>query len=277
MKDLKVALCCIARNEILYLDEFINYYKDLGFDRIFLYDNSYDGDEPIKELPHDFVTIIDYRNRQNTQLEAYTHCGKTYGKDYDWIAFFDCDEFLHLVRHRNIKEYLSEEMFNDFNIIKINWLCYGDNELLSYDIKPVQERFIIPVLPLDYHKTYKEVSENQHIKSIIRTNKVNNIIWYSNPHSPINIEPCCNASGKSISHITWYSNIDYTYAYIKHYQTKSLEEYMNKIYRGYPDQIITNKNEFLTKQLSNYFKMNKLTEEKIKFLKENYKISLHIE
>lgn len=35
-----VALCVIAKNENLYINEFITYYKKLGIRKIFLYDNN---------------------------------------------------------------------------------------------------------------------------------------------------------------------------------------------------------------------------------------------
>ena len=32
--------------------------------------------------------------------------------EYDWLAFFDFNEYLTLVNHSNIKDYLSENMFS---------------------------------------------------------------------------------------------------------------------------------------------------------------------
>ena len=39
-KKSKVALCAIGIMENQYVAEFVNHYKNLGFDKIFLYDNN---------------------------------------------------------------------------------------------------------------------------------------------------------------------------------------------------------------------------------------------
>ena len=38
---MKVALCCIGRTENQYAIEFVEWYKNLGFDKIFVYDNKH--------------------------------------------------------------------------------------------------------------------------------------------------------------------------------------------------------------------------------------------
>ena len=41
---MKIAVCAICRNEYLYLKEWVSFYKLVGFDDIFIYDNlSNDG------------------------------------------------------------------------------------------------------------------------------------------------------------------------------------------------------------------------------------------
>lgn len=37
---MKSAICSIARNENEYLDEWVTYHLNLGFDHIFIYDNN---------------------------------------------------------------------------------------------------------------------------------------------------------------------------------------------------------------------------------------------
>ena len=45
-----------------------------------------------------FITIIDYRNNKsknsNWQYKAYYDCYKNNNRKYDWLSFFDFDEFL---------------------------------------------------------------------------------------------------------------------------------------------------------------------------------------
>ena len=95
MKSMKVALCAIGRMENRYAKEFVYHYKALGFDRIFIYDNNFGNEEHFEQLD-DIVEIVDWRDKENAQLIAYEDCYARHGNEYDWMAFFDFDEFLIL-------------------------------------------------------------------------------------------------------------------------------------------------------------------------------------
>ena len=41
MNNMRTSICCIAKNEDLYIDEWINYHKKLGFDHFFIYQNNW--------------------------------------------------------------------------------------------------------------------------------------------------------------------------------------------------------------------------------------------
>ena len=53
--------------------------------------------------------------------------------------------------------------------------------------------------------------------------------------------------------------------YIKHFATKTIEEYIVKIIRGHPSQTL-----LLNKWIDNFFRLNKITEEKIKLTMYHY-------
>lgn len=38
--DIKIALCCIVKDENEYIDEWVNHHKNIGFDQIIIYDNN---------------------------------------------------------------------------------------------------------------------------------------------------------------------------------------------------------------------------------------------
>ena len=168
---MKTLVCSIGRLENRYIREWVEYYKNLGFTNIVLYDNNYDGEEHFEDVIGDyiesgFVILKDYRNQKVCQIKAYNECYEEYGKLYDWIAFFDCDEFLTLKKRNTIEEYLSALYFKRYDMIHINWMCYSDNDLVRYEDKPVLERFTTP-LPYDTKVAYN-FPENNHVKSIVR-------------------------------------------------------------------------------------------------------------
>ena len=268
---MKVALCCIGRQENRYIREFVEYYKNLGVDKIFLYDNNYDDEEHFEDVINDyiengFVEITDFRNKSICQLEAYQDCYDRRSKEYDWICFFDIDEFLEFSDSNDIKTFLSDEKFTSFDMIHVNELIYGDSNLVKYENKKVVERFIKPVQPIDFKKTY-DFPENCHIKSIVRGN-LTSIKWIATPHTPIGVNSCCSTNGEVVnSNSPFVIPFTLDNAKLKHYNTKTIDEFLtNKVKRGYPDG---NKDFFKKNNwILDFFKENEITEEKIKFINE---------
>ena len=270
---MRVALCTIGRLENQYAVEFVEWYKNLGFDKIFIYDNNHDGEEYFEDvlqqfIADGFVEVVDFRNKEVAQLKAYNDCYSKYNNDFDWIAFFDFDEFLTLVKDKDIKSYLSH--FEDFQGVKINWMIYTDNNLIKSDGRGVLERF---TTPMKYDRCITcRFPENNHTKSIIRCG-IENLKWNKTPHTVSNIK-YCNSIGDSCSNSP-FEPYNFKFAYIKHFTTKTIEEYINnKIKRGYPDG---NKDWFKKNNIiDKFFKYNDITNEKNEYIKNNLQFSLKI-
>ena len=58
--------------------------------------------------------------------------------------FFDIDEYLYIENNQSLAFFLSEPRYKKCEIIKFNWLCYGDSDLLYFKNKSVIERFVKP-------------------------------------------------------------------------------------------------------------------------------------
>ena len=43
---------------------------------------------------------------------------------------YDIGEFLYIENNQSLNKFLSDSRFNNCEVIKNNWLCYRDNELL---------------------------------------------------------------------------------------------------------------------------------------------------
>ena len=157
---MKVALCCIGRMENVYILDYVEHYKRLGFDKIFIYDNNHDGEEHFEEAIGEYmndglVDVIDFRNKFMSQLSAYQDCYNKHGNEYDWMCFFDIDEYLMFADEKmDIHEFLSQDKFNNFSMIHVNWKVFDDNDLIYYEDKPLTERFRNPKIPLDFKKSY---------------------------------------------------------------------------------------------------------------------------
>ena len=261
-----VYLCCIARFENKYIRDFVSYYKKIGFDKIILCDNNFDGEEHFEDVIQDyiedgFVIIENYRNKERPQVQAYYDCFEKYKDEFTWMAFFDVDEFLTLPMHSTVKEYLSQEKFNRFSAIHLNWQTYGDCGKVHYEDVPVYERFKEP-LASDV-RSINGLKMNTHVKTILRSWTRLEFSDCPNPHTPTVIDGLvCNEHGVEIENSHVNENYDYSEAYLRHYTTKTAEEYVKKISLGCPDFERSR-----TSIYSQFFALNKWTKEKDNILK----------
>ena len=217
-----------------------------------------------------FVNVINVRGlKENIQMFLYDNIYKIFNDIYDWIGFFDIDEFLEITNDLTLKETLSKDIYKNFDFIRINWECYDDNDLVrvidnNYN---VQERFTHPMA----NKVL-----NVQTKAFIRGGLNLEII---SPHGPtlVSLESfiisdinknlrCCNSAGEPCENDVEIQNLTYQNFKIKHY-LKTIEEYINlKIKRGYPNNWANRGKLFLVPEY--FFTYNKRTPEKEQYINQ---------
>ena len=261
----KIALCAIGRMENDYAREFVSHYITIGFDHLFLYDNAQEGEELLTDALGDFVadgkvTIIPFPVRNKTQKTAYNDCYHRYGKDYTWMAFFDFDEFLTIVSGEDIHTFM--QRYRDYQCLLVNWKDYTDGNMLESDGRPLQERFTVP-MNLDKPVGY-DFPENNHVKSIVHTGISG--FAFRNPHIPQTPAlRCCNTKGQPCEQTPWIP-YDHSIAYIKHYTTKTIGEWLNnKWQKGVADRSHEN---FQKTYADFFFKVNDRTPEKEQYIRD---------
>jgi len=267
---IKVALCTMGRKENLYIKEFIEYYLKLDIDHIFIYDDNEPGTEKMSDVLEkkylNNVTIFNAKSLSiRGQPDAFTKCYNSYKNKFDWFLMVDMDEFLYIVND-TLKVYLNNKRFDKCDFIKIHWVLPTDNNLIYYDKRPLFERFKPPY-----------INSNQ-IKSIIRGNIPNLTYWV---HSPL-ISPIRNISCNDEGKIIYNREINMQYlkpmnikkAFIIHFKYKSTEEFVNKFKRGYRNPSKEHLNTYLILSLIDYFKNNKVTIDKVNFIKKELNINL---
>ena len=273
IKKIKIGLCLIAKQENKYIKEYVDYYLKLGFHKIILYDNNNINGENFddilkKYINKNFVEIINYRGLDKPQKIAYFHCYNTNKNNFDWIAFYDVDEFLFLGNYKNARLFFSLSKFKNCSSILLNWKYYGDNNNIFYEPKPIIERFKIP---FEFPKNgKKDIILRTAGKSIIRGGL--NITWAHFPHF-IKNQPICRPDGTIIKNP--FSEPQYSIAYIKHYTTKSTEEFADRLIRGTVYSKNTSNAEYMIQRLKiYYFLFNKINEKKLEVLETKLKINL---
>ena len=267
-----VCLCVIAKNENRYIREFVEFYKGIGVDKIFVYDNNDVNGEKFEEVISDyinggFVEIFNYRGFTTPQLRSYKECYEKYYKIYDWFIYYDADEYIYLKDFNDIKSFLGDSRFNHCQRVQLNWVMYTDNNLLFYDNRTLQERFT----EKEPEARNKKTGGIQEIKSIIRGhNSLTNIHCLHKIDRKLR---SCDGFGnrkKAIGITTPIS--DYEYYYIKHFYSKSTEEFIEKIMKTDAFYIINEKVQL--NKIKKYFKYNEITEEKLDFIEQKTKLNL---
>lgn len=261
----KIALCAIGRRENQYAREWVEHYLHLGFDHLYLYDNNREGEERLADVLDgeiaQKVTIVEWKKEADAQRSAYNDCYERYGKQYDWLAFFDFDEFLHIVSGEDVHTFMNH--YRDFQCVLLNWMNYTDNNLVENDGRPVQERFTEPMEKK--RKVGGDFPENDHVKSIVRT-RIAGLKFQKNPHVPtVPVLSCCKANRKACKQKA-RQPYNHSVAYLKHYSTKTIEEWLTtKWKRGVPDRDIE---QFRKDYADFFFMINERTEEKEAYVRQ---------
>ena len=267
-KKIKVCMCTIGKLEINYIVQFVQHYKRYGVDKIFLYDNNDINGEKFDDvlssyLKNNYVEIINYRGIEGKQLKMFQNCYQKNNKNYDWLIFYDIDEFLYLKNYTNIKDFLSEKKFNKCQSIYLNWVIHTDNNLILYDNRELSKRFPEIYINKDYCNG----------KTIIRGNLEK--IKIQSTHTLDKKIGRCNGFGTIFKSRGIYCTIpDFKYYYIDHYYCKSTEEFINKISKG--DGVFGYNNINKYKRINYYFKFNKITFGKIYFIAKKTGLNISI-
>lgn len=288
MNNLLAIIACLKQEE-LYIKEWLDWHIKCGIDHFYLCDNNDSNYSPkLQNVIQDYinkgiVTIFDYNDIFPVQPKCYTDIYDKIGNKYDWILIIDIDEFICLPKYNNqIKEYL-KEVPEDIKCIGINWRYYGDNDLIEYDDRPVQERFKRPVNIYHHEKPHVINGQSRIVKSVIRGKQYfdyDRKIFHQ--HCAVNkyytdvkenfydvlfnkIDPLTQnnlSENELLNSNSKYFNELYNTFYIKHFFTKTIEEYIWKINRG----VAVNNYEY-----TSFFGLNNKTKEKEKFIENYYK------
>ena len=201
-------------------------------------------------------------------------CYQSYHDQYDWLIFYELDEFLYLKDYNNIKDFLIHKRFDKRDSIQLNLVHMSDNNKILYENKSLSERF---------PKKGKNIKKNRrnkicYVKTIIRGHLKNISITHNHLLSE-KINACNGFGKKSELKDIKTLNPDYKYYYIKHYYGKTVQEFVEKIKRG--DLLRGNSIKTIEWAIEKFFYINKNTSKKIKYLKKylgsKYNLSKYIQ
>jgi hypothetical protein len=211
-----LALVAIVKNEQLYIEEFIHYYRLQGVDHFYFYDN--ESVPPLKTVLSgysDICTLIPMPGEQK-QLNAFNHYIQHFGKDSQWAAFFDIDEYILPKKQANFRQYLEELPFTA-DCIGVNWVVFGNGG----HVKRPSGGLIID------HYRYSEGKQHKNVKCVVKPAAVKR---FTHPHYPdLKFwKSYKNAIGDKMKGAENTVDTRDTLQ-LNHYFTKSLEEFEHKL------------------------------------------------
>lgn len=224
----------VIKNEHPYLDEWISYHLSLGIDHIFIFQDIDSNDHSYITNKYSQVTLsnisILLNDQEKSQVKYIRQTGNSNPQfiyirngllyiqsnfNYDWCFVIDVDEFL-------TTDKLNMDRYKDYDAVILQWKCYGANGHITKPNTSVLESYTemkgyVPTVTLEsYTKTCYNLNTYQP-----------NFFKYT--HQP---SKHCNFCRTDFSKDR--TKPIYDYIYIRHYITKSWQEYVTKrIVRGY--------------------------------------------
>jgi len=231
----ETAVCLITKDENDYLEEWVRHHLSVGFDHLFIYDNS--SKIPVKKtiegiegIDYNRITVESMPSRKDTPIQyfCYNKFLRDHGRLCKYVAFIDTDEFIDIRDSPSVKALLPRYTENHcFGALHLNWELYdADNQILKEN-GTLFERF----KSVSVYKKVPYLGKIIARVSRIRTMHLHHCDFYEgsvtlntqgNPFRPQkNWE---NDGGIPVE--------ENEIAVVRHYFTKSLEEWVYKVLRG---------------------------------------------
>lgn len=218
----KYYICAIIRDEHPYIREWALYHKGLGFDKIVLYDDhsSRPYNEELGDLMQEgFVEMRKWEGEQwSRQSRAYNDFvwSGDWGEN-DYCAFIDIDEFICFDEAKSVAEFM--RYYAEFAGVGLSWKLYNANgHIRAPEGIPTMEAY---TREFDYFEPRIKVIGR--LKDIVCFPTVHHFLPARGRLVTTNNRTIYGMSG---------NYCDYTNGHIKHFLTKSWEDWVKRLKRG---------------------------------------------
>jgi hypothetical protein len=239
-----LAFCVLARNEGPYFSEWLQYHNAAGGSKFYVYDHA--SEPPLRAALDTYIRsdLVEYeflelssdgiRGSRNRQPEVYTTCIRQHGQKHTWMAFIDMDEFIVTADGRRLPDLLAP--YEDVGALALKWKVFGSSGHVAKPSQGVLE-------------AYTECFKHCIWKNILRTRgrNLNRVTLNDNAHTFVNLprgyftvttDRAKNAGWKNchplLAPLPTNRTLDdslFSVAYLHHYATKSMEEFVEKSHR----------------------------------------------
>lgn len=216
-----LSLCAIVKNEAAYLPEWIEYHRQRGVEKFYIYDNESSDDiiDALQSYIDDGTVEYCKIAGAGQQINAYNDCLSRVRYKTKWLGFIDIDEFIVPISETDIPSLLKS--YEKYPALAIHWLIYGDSGHKHQTDGLVIERFT--------KHAVTDFIKNRHVKVILNPRKT----YRMKVHNALFAGRKCavNENGRPAPH-SQNKNITMNKVRINHYYGKSWGEYQIKRARG---------------------------------------------
>ena len=128
-----LAVCAIFQNEAPYLKEWLEFYRLVGAQHFYLYNNlSTDNyleilDPYVKSSIVELYDMANSATHNNNQMDSYNDALKRSRGIVKWLAPLDLDEFLFSVDHYSLIDFLKD--YEEYGGVCANWVLFGTSNV----------------------------------------------------------------------------------------------------------------------------------------------------
>lgn len=219
----ELAICLKFKNAGRYLKEWIEFHRLVGVEHFYLYNHK--SEDHFQEILAPYIAqglvTLNHCHGDLVFPEADEHCFKHYAHQARWIAFLDDDEFLFPVTGDDLRKILPK--YSRYPGLAVHWRVFGAS---GHDQRP--EGLVIESY------TRCRAGIDPVIKSIVNPRKV---LRPKSVHYPLYKDGEYAVDEKRLT--VKISNSKPATAdkiRINHYYSKSLQDFREKLARGYGDQ-----------------------------------------
>lgn len=234
---MKTAIFTVIKNEHRYLEDWIKYHLQLGINHLFIFEDS--DSESHNEITSRYpqvtlkkiMDVVDPKTAEATAenkskgiyvQSRYILDGLLYIaslKVYDWCFALDCDEYITFENDNDdLISILSQ--FQDYDAVLLQWKNYGANGLVY--MPDYKEKGIVD--------TYTKPCKNNSDNASDMTKVCYNMRTYTKRHFLTNHQPSDKCRWCNTNFEEKRGGMRYDRMYLRHYITKSWQEYLNKLY-----------------------------------------------
>lgn len=226
-----LSLTSCIKNEGPHVQEWLAYYKSIGVEKFYIYNNmsTDDTEDKINDLHfRKDIVLIDYdTDNPNKQGLAFQRSKDRYGPNTEWMIYCDSDEFFMLTEPQDLKEYLQK--YEQFSGLGAAWQIYGSNNKILRPEGLCLENFV--------RKAKQEWDPNFHVKVIVKPKDIvpkHTRTGYVTPHMWSTSKGIVNENGEVIDDRDEgrIKKISIDTIRVNHYFNRSYEDWIEKRRRG---------------------------------------------